>query len=122
MLHLHDWQVTYCQPEGRPLLTFDAGFGQIELMPVRPLITGTHSATGALFGVNYRTAEVSIYNAITQQWLTESWSPSAWQIVPCTEEIQPVLAIASRWPWLPTHEPHGENTWIERPSALLSYS
>ncbi|NEQ43520.1 MAG: hypothetical protein F6K00_08150 [Leptolyngbya sp. SIOISBB] len=83
ILSLYDFSIGYCQPDGRVLLRFDNGFGQFDLTTAQALLTGTHTASGSLFTLNYRTAEVSIYNAINQHWLTTTWSPDNWQVQAC---------------------------------------
>lgn len=79
-------------PDSCLMMEFDDVFGQFNLTRAETIMSGSHTATGSFFGLNYRNYEACIYDAVTDRWVTSGWQPERWQV----QEVSRSQAMAPR--------------------------
>lgn len=80
IFNLRSLRAVCLDPQGELMMSFDDVFGQFTLTNAETILSGSHSQKGSFFSINYRDGEACIYDAVTDQWLTNGWQPERWQI------------------------------------------
>lgn len=62
------------------LLKFDTAFGQFNTAEPEVVFLGSHATHGSFFSFNDRGGEASIYDAVTDTWVTSGWNPEGWLV------------------------------------------
>lgn len=80
VFNLRSLKATGLSPDSYLLMEFDDVFGQFSLTTAETIMSGSHTATGSFFGLNYRNSEACIYDAVADCWVTSGWRPEHWQV------------------------------------------
>lgn len=81
--NLRGLSATCLDPEGSPRLRFDTVFGQFDTRSPEVVLLGAHAVQGSFFSLNHRGGDASIYDAVTDTWVTSvtsGWNPARWTI------------------------------------------
>lgn len=80
IFNLRSLQAICLDMQGSTLMKFDTAFGQFNTALPEVVLLGSHANHGSFFTFNYRGGDASIYNAVTDTWVTSGWEPERWKI------------------------------------------
>lgn len=86
VFNLRALRATCLDASDNALLKFDTAFGQFNVTEPEVVFIGSHAAHSSFFTFNHRGGEASIYNAVTDTWVTSGWNPSMWTVEKFTWE------------------------------------
>lgn len=98
VFNLRSLRAICLSPEGQLLMSFDTVFGQFHTAKPEILFSGSHSEQGSFFSFNYRLLEASVYDAVTDTWITSGWNPSSWTVETLTPAIDRAIALSALSP------------------------
>ena len=85
-------------PQGNLLISFDEVFGQFNTNTPEVLFSGSRTTEGSFFSFNYRGSEATIYDALTDDWITTGWNPNNWAVEEFTPPRDRAVALPLNHP------------------------
>ncbi|NER82056.1 MAG: hypothetical protein F6K42_21350 [Leptolyngbya sp. SIO1D8] len=101
VFNLRSLKAICLDPQGSPLMNFDTTFGQLNTSKPEVILSGSLTGQGSFFSLNYRGADASVYNAVTDTWIASGWDPQMWKVEELTvPRSKTAISSAANLAWM----------------------